>query len=88
MFRSRDLFAPERSRHGGLERCWDYRNVSPALVSKIVKDTTDFINSIEKNTTTTKKTKIGQDTILVAMDVPSLHKYTTRGGNRNRMQSI
>ena len=84
MFRSRDLFAPERSRHGGLERCWDYRNVSPALVSKIVKDTTDFINSIEKK----NKDRPRHNSVLVAMDVSNLHKYTTRGGNRNRMQSI
>jgi len=37
-----------------------------------IKDTTDSINSI-------KKTKIGKDTILVAMDVSSLYTNIPKG---------
>jgi len=36
-----------------------------------IKDTTDFINSIEK-------TEIGKDTIFLAMDVSSLYIYHKR----------
>ena len=50
-----------------------------------IKDTTDFINFIEK-------TKIGKNTILVAMDVSSLYTNIPQEegmtGNRNSMQSI
>ena len=46
-----------------------------------LKDTTDFINFIER-------TSVNKQAFLVSMDVTSLYKYTTRRGYRNSMRSI